>query len=245
MVAVQEWQGGHRKPVAAGPGAVETVELWPRPGLQPDSCSPRRQLVDLCSNFSHCATCCAIWSPCAYDAAAAAAVALADDVAVAAAAAPSTMMVAPNAFCKCSKLYSPRLHVPSLGLCCPLGLLPRILSIFHMSLYGRIYRSMRLIATRFCLFAEDKCNSHSNWTCTFMAFSFSFPLPPIPHPLSHNTPHTRSHFLLCHSHVCSTQSHKKMPKKSVLLMSLCVCVCVGFLPFSGAASAKKFPKYPS
>lgn len=131
----------------------------------------RRQLVDLCSNFSHCATCCAIWSP-----RAAAAAVVADDVAVAAAAAPSTMMVAPIGFCKCLQLGT-NTHSPSLTSACPLGLLPRILSIFHMSLYGRIYRSMRLIATRFCLVAEDKCNSHSNWTCTFMAFSFSFPLP--------------------------------------------------------------------
>lgn len=75
----------------------------------------RRQLVDLCSNFSHCATCCAIWSPRAYEAAAAAAV-VADDVV---AAAPSTMMVAPIAFCKVLAarhkypLPSPSLRVPS------------------------------------------------------------------------------------------------------------------------------------
>lgn len=204
----------------------------------------RRQLVDLCSNFSHCATCCAIWSP-----RAAAAAVVADDVAVAAAAAaaaPSTMMVAPIAFCKvlAARHKSP-LHSPPLPSACPHGLLPRILSIFHMSLYGRIYRSMRLIATRFCLVAEDKCNSHSNWTCTFMAFSFSFPLPHA--PLPQHTPRTRSHFLLCHSHVCSTQSHKKMPKKSVLLMSLpvCVCVCECVLVSSHFQAQRQQKSFPS
>lgn len=188
----------------------------------------RRQLVDLCSNFSHCATCCAIWSP-----RAAAAAVVADDVAVAAAAAPSTMMVAPIGFCKClqlgTNLHSPPL--PSHPSACPVGLLPRILSIFHMSLYGRIYRSMRLIATRFCLVAEDKCNSHSNWTCTFMAFSFSFPLCLSTHP---------AHALISFFVIRTCAAHKatrKCQRKA--------CVCVGFLPFSGAASAKKFPKYPS
>lgn len=156
--------------------------------------------------------------------------------AAAAAAAPSLMMVAPIAFCKCFVVGSSPLSHPPL---CPPGLLPRILSIFHISLYGRIYRFMRLIATRFCLFAKDKCNSHSNWTCTFMAFSFSsYSANPSP---SLCLSRTRSHFLLCHSHVCGTQSHKKMPKKSVLLLSVYV-----FPPiFRRSVSRKKFTKYPS
>lgn len=177
----QEWQGG-------GVGAQETGCSWAwscgavvaqARAATRQLFAARRQLVDLCSNFSHCATCCAIWSP-----RAAAAAVVADDVV---AAAPSTMMVAPIAFCKvlAARHKSP-LPLPSLPSHL-VGLLPRILSIFHMSLYGRIYRSMRLIATRFCLVAEDKCNSHSNWTCTFMAFSFFFPLPHSRMPLCLST----------------------------------------------------------
>lgn len=223
----QECQGG------GGRGAQETGCSWAwscgavaqARAATRQLFAARRQLVDLCSNFSHCATCCAIWSPRAFEAAPAAA-AVADDVAVAA---PSTMMVAPIAFCKVlaarhkSPLPSAPLPLPRLIPCCPLGLLPRILSIFHMSLYGRIYRSMRLIATRFCLVAADKCNSHSNWTCTFMAFSFSFPLPHT--PLPQHTPHTLSFPSLSFARVQHTKPQENAKEKRHVNVSVCVCVC--------------------
>lgn len=113
------------------------------------------------------------------------------------------------------------------------------LSIFHVSFYRRIYRFMRLIATRFdyiffFLFYLLELDLH-------LYGLFLFPMASSPRdPWSHQLLHS-----LFDLHVCFTHTKNQLKKWLRNLSSYCVCVCVRVcvwcvLPIYCAASAKTF-----
>lgn len=162
--------------------------------------------------------------------------------AAAAAAAPSLMMVAPIAFCKCfvgsSRKCAPLFPHASVRLAC----CPAYSRFFIYRLMAAFIALCVRLQHVFVALPKEKCNSHSNWTCTFMAFSFSshFPVlrqPPHPLPLALSFPS------LSFARVRHTKPQENAKEKPLVIVSVCACVCVCRLPpiFRRRVSKKTFP----